>query len=104
MVTLGTKLVQMDAVPATLHYADGGQDGPLELQHVQVDDDTVSAVIYVQSGGTRSLARLTGRLDDDELELQIPTERADFDSLEAFLDADDIFETARTVADIQTHV
>jgi hypothetical protein len=103
MVNLATKLVQTDAVPATLHYADGGQDGPLELQHVQVDDGLVSAAIYAQSGGTRSLARITGSVDD-ELELQIPTERADFDSLEAFLDAEAIFDTARTVTDSQTHV
>lgn len=104
MVTLGTKLVQMDAVPAMLHYADGGQDGPLEIQHVQVDDDTVSAVIHVQSGGTQSLARITGGLEADELELQIPTEQDDFDSVEAFLDADDIFETAKTVTGIETRV
>ncbi len=102
MATLGTKLVQMDAVPAMLHYADGGQDGPLEIQHVQVDEDTVNAVIHVQAGGTQSLARITGGLDDDELELQIPTEPADFDSVEAFLAADDIFETAKTIVDIQT--
>lgn len=104
MVTLGTKLVQMDAVPAVLHYADGGEDGPLEIQHVQVDDDTVSAVIYVQSGGTESLARITGGLAADELELQIPTEAGEFDSVEAFLDADGIFETAKTVTDIETQV
>jgi len=28
MATLGTKLVGMDAVPAVLHYEDGGMDGP----------------------------------------------------------------------------
>lgn len=104
MVTLGTKLVQMDAVPATIRYADGGQDGPLEIQHVRVADDTVSAVIYVRSGGTRSLARITGGLSDDELALQIPTVERDFDSIEAFLDADDIFETAKTVVDIESNV
>lgn len=104
MVSLGTKLVQMDAVPATLHYADGGRDGPLELQHVRMDGDTVSAVIYVQSGGTRSLARITGSVSASELDLQIPTEEADFDDVAAFLDADDIFETAKTVTDIETHV
>ncbi|MFB6269432.1 MAG: hypothetical protein ABEH83_05775 [Halobacterium sp.] len=104
MVTLGTKLVQMDAVPATLHYADGGRDGPLEIQHVQVDDDTVSAVIYVQSGGTKSLARITGGLDDDELALQIPTEEGDFASIEAFLATDDIFETVKTVTGIEPDV
>ena len=104
MATLGTKLVQMDAVPAMLHYADGGMDGPLEIQHVQVDDDTVSAVIHVQAGGTQSLARITGGLNDEELVLQIPTEQADFDSVEAFLDADDIFETAKTIVDIQTEL
>jgi len=102
MATLGTKLVQMDAVPAVLHYEDGGQDGPLEIQHVQVEDDTVNAVIHVQAGGTQSLARITGGLDDDMLALQIPTEPADFDSVEAFLAADDIFETAKTIVDIQT--
>ncbi|MGB9963656.1 hypothetical protein [Halobacterium sp. CBA1126] len=102
MATLGTKLVQMDAVPAVVHYADGGQDGPLEIRHVQVDDGTVNAVIHVQSGGTQSLARITGDLDADELELQIPTEPAEFDSVEAFLDADDIFETAKTIVDVQT--
>lgn len=104
MATLGTKLVQMDAVPAVLHYADGGMDGPLEIQYVQVDDDTVNAVIHVQAGGTQSLARITGALSDEELALQIPTEASDFDSVEAFLAADDIFETAKTIVDIQTDV
>jgi len=69
---------------------------------VQVEDDTVNAVIHVQAGGTQSLARITGGLDDDMLALQIPTEPADFDSVEAFLAADDIFETAKTIVDIQT--
>jgi len=69
---------------------------------VQVEDDTVNAVIHVQAGGTQSLARITGGLDDDTLALQIPTEPADFDSVEAFLAADDIFETAKTIVDIQT--
>lgn len=104
MVTLGTKLVQMDAVPAVIHYADGGQDGPLEIQHVQVDGDTVNAVIHVQAGGTQSLARITGGLDDEELSLQIPTEEADFDSVEAFLAADEIFEAAKTIVDVQTEL
>ncbi|NIB98916.1 hypothetical protein [Halobacterium sp. R2-5] len=104
MVTLGTKLVQMDAVPAVLHYEEGGMDGPLELRHVQVDDDTVNAVVHVQAGGTQSLARVTGGLDDETLELQIPTEPAEFDTVEEFLAADDIFETARTVVDIQADV
>ncbi|MFC3478991.1 hypothetical protein [Halobacterium litoreum] len=102
MATLGAKLVGMDAVPATIHYADGGQDGPLEIQHVQVDGDVVKAVVHVQAGGTQSLARITGGVDDDELAFQIPTEPAEFDSVEAFLDADDIFETAKTVVDIRT--
>jgi|GEM_PF-1577147 len=104
MATLGAKLVGMDAVPATLHYADGGQDGPLELRHLQVDDDTgtVHAVIHVQAGGTQSLARITGGVDADELALQIPTEPREFDSVEAFLAADDIFETAKTVVDVTT--
>jgi hypothetical protein len=104
MVSLGTKLVGMDAVPATLRYADGGTDGPLEIQHVQVDDGRVSAVVYVRSGGTRSLARITGGVDDDELALQIPTEGREFESLEAFLAADEVFETAKTVVDIETDV
>jgi len=102
MATLGAKLVGMDAVPATLHYADGGQDGPLELRHVQVEDDVVQAVVHVQAGGTQSLARITGGVDADELELQIPTESREFDSVEAFLAADDIFETAKTVVDVRT--
>ena len=102
MVTLGAKLVGMDAVPATLQYADGGQDGPLELRHVQVDGDTVQAVVHVQAGGTQSLARITGGVEADELELQIPTESREFDSVEAFLAADDIFETAKTVVDVRT--
>ncbi|SEW00588.1 hypothetical protein [Halobacterium jilantaiense] len=108
MASLGAKLVGMDAVPATLHYADGGQDGPLELRHVQVeegsngDEDTVQAVIHVQAGGTQSLARITGGVDADELALQIPTEPREFDSVEAFLAADDIFETAKTVVDVTT--
>jgi len=104
MATLGTKLVGMDAVPAVLHYEDGGMDGPLEIQHVKVDDGTVNAVVHVQAGGTQSLARITGGLDDSELVLQIPTEPADFDSVEAFLAADDIFETAKTVVDIETRL
>ena len=104
MATLGTKLVQMDAVPAVLHYADGGMDGPLEIQHVQVDGETVRAVIHVQAGGTQSLARITGGLHDEELALQSPIETADFDSVEAFLGADEIFETAKTVVDIQTEL
>lgn len=102
MATLGAKLVQMGAVPATLHYADGGRDGPLELQYVHVDDDAVSAVVYVQSGGTRSLARITGDVDDDELALQIPTEETEFDSVEELLEDDGVFETVRTVVDIRT--
>jgi hypothetical protein len=103
MATLGAKLVGMDAVPATLHYEDGGQDGPLELRHLQVDDDdTVQAVVHVQAGGTQSLARITGGVEADELELQIPTESREFDSVEEFLAADDIFETAKTVVDVQT--
>jgi hypothetical protein len=102
MATLGAKLVGMDAVPATLHYEDGGQDGPLELRHVQVDDDTVQAVVHVQAGGTQSLARITGGVDADELELQIPTESREFDSVEEFLAADDIFETAKIVVDVRT--
>lgn len=104
MVSLGTKVVQMDAVPAVVHYADGGSDGPLEIQHVQVDDETVSAVVQVQAGGTQSLARITGGLSDDELALQIPTEEADFESVEAFLAADEIFETAKTIVDVQTEL
>jgi len=108
MATLGAKLVGMDAVPATLHYADGGMDGPLELRHVQVADgedgeaDTVQAVVHVQAGGTQSLARIVGGVEADELELQIPTEPREFDSVEAFLAADDIFETAKTVVDVTT--
>jgi len=104
MATLGAKLVGMDAVPATLHYADGGQDGPLELRHVQVDEDTVQAVVHVQAGGTQSLARITGGVDADELEFQIPTESREFDSVEEFLAADDIFETAKTVVDVRTEL
>jgi hypothetical protein len=104
MATLGAKLVGMDAVPATLHYADGGQDGPLELRHVQVDEDTVQAVVHVQAGGTQSLARITGSVDADELELQIPTEPREFDSVEAFLAADEVFETAKTVVDVRTEL
>lgn len=104
MATLGAKLVGMDAVPATLHYADGGRDGPLELRHVQVDDDDgeVQAVVHVQAGGTQSLARIVGGVEAEELELQIPTEPREFDSLEAFLAADDVFETAKTVVDVTT--
>lgn len=104
MATLGAKLVGMDAVPATLHYADGGRDGLLELRHVQVDEatGTVDAVVHVQAGGTQSLARITGDLDGDELELRIPTEPREFDSIEAFLAAEDIFETAKTVVDVET--
>lgn len=102
MATLGAKLVGMDAVPATLHYADGGQDGPLELRHVQVDDGTVQAVVHVQAGGTQSLARITGGVDAAELELQIPTEPREFDSVEAFLAADELFETVKTVVDVRT--
>jgi len=104
MATLGTKVVQMDAVPAVLHYADGGMDVPLEIQQVQVDDETVSAVAHVQAGGTQSLARITGGLHDEELALQIPTERAEFDSVEALLAADEIFETAKTIVDVQTNL
>ncbi|WP_232688543.1 hypothetical protein [Halobacterium zhouii] len=102
MATLGAKLVGMDAVPAVIHYADGGMDGPLELQHVQVDGDTVNAVVHVQAGGTQSLARITGGVDDEELSLEIPTEAVEFDSVEEFLGADDIFETAKTIVDVQT--
>ncbi|MDH5020784.1 hypothetical protein [Halobacterium rubrum] len=108
MATLGAKLVGMDAVPATLHYEDGGLDGPLELRHVQVEEgsdggtDTVQAVVHVQAGGTQSLARIVGSVEAEELELQIPTEPREFDSVEAFLAADDIFETARTVVDVTT--
>jgi hypothetical protein len=102
MATLGAKLVGMDAVPATLHYADGGQDGPLELRHVQVEEDTVQAVVHVQAGGTQSLARITGDVDADELGFQIPTEPREFDSVEAFLAADDVFETVKTVVDVRT--
>lgn len=104
MVSLGTKLVQMDAVPATLHYADGGQDGPLELQHVHLDGDTVYAVVYVRAGGTRSLARITGGVEDDELAFQIPTEEAEFDAVEDLLAADEVFETVKTVVDVESGV
>lgn len=104
MITLGTKLVQMDAVPATLHYADGGRDGPLEIQHVHVDDDAVSAIVYVQSGPTRSLARITGGVSDEKLELQIPTEAAEFDAVEDLIAADEGFETVKTVVAIERPV
>ncbi|MFB6073352.1 MAG: hypothetical protein ABEJ88_10360 [Halobacterium sp.] len=102
MAKLGAKLVGMGAVPATLVFADGDEQGPLELQHVEVDDDTVYAVVYVQSGGTRSLARITGGVDDDELAFQIPTEAAEFESVEELLAADDVFETVRTVVGVET--
>jgi len=102
MATLGTKLVGMDAIPATIHYADGGQDGPLEIQHVQLDGDTVTAVIYVRAGDTRSLARITGDVSDEELALQIPTAQAEFDSLDELAADDETFETVKTVTGIET--
>jgi len=104
MTGLGAKLVGMGAVPATLHYADGGADGPLELQYVDATDGIVTAVIYVQSGGTRSLARIVGGVEDDELALQIPTEEVEFDSMDDLVGADGVFETVKTVTGIETRL
>ena len=56
MVSLGTKLVQMDAVPAVLHYEEGGMDGPLELRHVQVDDDTVEGEDWTATFSSETVA------------------------------------------------
>ena len=104
MTGLGAKLVDMGAVPATLHYADGSADGPLELQYVDATDGTVTAVIYVESGGTRSLARIVGGVEDDELALQIPTEETEFDSMDDLVAAGSVFETVRTVTSIETEL
>lgn len=104
MTALGRRLAELGPIPVVLHYDDGAEEGPVQLERVNVERQEVRAAVPATLDGTESYARIVGGLGDDELAMEFPTEAAEFDSIEDLLADEDVFEQLRTVTDVQKSI
>jgi hypothetical protein len=101
MTALGRELAELGPIPVVLHYDDGAEEGPVQLERVNVDSREVRVAVPATLDGTDSYARIVGGLDDDELAMEFPTATAEFDDLDDLLADDEVFEQLRTVTDVE---
>lgn len=101
MTALGRQLAEMGPIPVVLHYENGAEEGPVQLERVDVERGAVRAAVPATLDGTDSYARIVGGLDDDELAMEFPTETAEFDDIEDLLADEDVFEQLRTVTGVE---
>jgi hypothetical protein len=101
MTALGRQLAELGPIPVVLHYDDGAEEGPVQLERVNVERKEVRAAVPATLNGTDSYARIVGGLDDDELAMEFPTETAEFDDLEDLLADENVFEQLRTVTGVE---
>lgn len=104
MTALGRQLAETGPTPVVLHYENGAEEGPVQLERVQVERQEVRAAVPATLDGTDSYARIVGGLDDDELAMEFPTAAAEFDSIKDLLADEDVFEQLRTVTGVESGV